>query len=114
MALLRAREGAGDEAQMRMAQAGALIHDQRGADLARVELHFVHCLVLRVLGHRIEADRMLLRAREVLDAAVSELPPEERHSLLAHLTPFREIVAGAEVVAASAAREPAMSDTAEV
>lgn len=114
LALLRAREGAAEEAHSRMAQAGALIHDISGADLARVELHFLQGLVFRVLGHRVEADRTLLRARTTLEAAIEDLPPDDRLSLTTHLTPFREILAGSEPAAARLAAETAGSDTAEV
>jgi len=90
------------------------VADLRGAELARVELHFVHGLVLRVLGRRLEADRMLLRAKIVLDEVVKPLPESDRDALLSNITPFREIVAGAHAAALAVSAADSPGDTAEV
>lgn len=100
LALLQARDGEEEDAQARIAQAGALVQSLKGSESTRIELLFVHSLVLRVLGRPVEADRKMLRAEAVLTTFAESLPEPERAALLTGLSPHREILAGA-----AAARE---------
>lgn len=95
LALLGARRGEEEDAQARIAQAGALVQSLKGSEATRVELLFVHSLLLRVLGRAVEADRKMLQAEQSLSEMADALPEDERNSLLTELSPHREIVAGA-------------------
>ncbi len=104
-----------EEAQSWIARAGALVADQPGADLVRVEIRFVHSLLLRVLGRRTEANRMLLRAEQLLMEVVARLPDADRSNVLGNLSPHREILAGARVARIELdAEEIGLENTVEV
>ena len=72
-----------------------MVHDRPGAELVGVEIHFIHSLILRVLGHTVEADRVIVNAEEVLQQVTHELPLADRQAMYANLSPYREIMAGA-------------------
>jgi tetratricopeptide (TPR) repeat protein len=115
LALLAARRGAAEDALATMAEAGAMAEGQRGAEAMRVELMFVHALVLRVLGQRLESDRKLLQAELALVQTTMGLSSDERERVFAGMTPQREILAGATVARSSTAmRERSASGTASV
>jgi hypothetical protein len=115
LAVIRARAGAEEEAQSWIARAGALVHGVSAADLVTVEVRFLHGLLLRVLGRRTEADRMVLRAERLLLQATSALPEADRRAMFENLSPYREILAGSEAVRASPeGRKIGLEDTVEV
>ena len=115
LALMRARAGNAEEAQSWIARAGALVHGVRGTDLITVEVRFVHSLLLRVLGSRVEADRMMLRAESLLREATSSLPESDRERMFTSLTPYREILAGSDMIRSTPeGRKIGLEDTVEV
>jgi hypothetical protein len=115
LALLAARRGAAEDALGTMAEAGAMVEGQRGGDAMRVELMFVHALVLRVLGQRLESDRKMMQAELALVQATAGLSDAERERVFAGMTPQREILACAGVARSSTAmRERSASGTAPV
>jgi tetratricopeptide (TPR) repeat protein len=115
LALLASRRGAAEDALATMAEAGSMVEGQRGGEAMRVELMFVHALVLRVLGQRLESDRKILQAELALVQATAKLSNDERERVFGGMTPQREILAGASVARSSTAmRERSASGTAPV
>lgn len=115
LALLSARAQDSDDAERRIGEAGLALSDIRASDATLVEIHFLHSLVLRVLGRQVEADRKLFQAEATLRESVKGLPDGDRERVLAALTPLREIVVGAEAARASApSRIPNRSETVAV
>jgi tetratricopeptide (TPR) repeat protein len=111
LALLAARRGDGDGAERRMAEAALALSDIRASDATRIEMSFIHSLVLRVLGRPAEANRKVFHAEATLLESVRALPDTDRDRVLAVLSPFREILAGAD--AARAAQPPREVNLAE-
>ena len=84
-------------------------------DLVQVEIHFVHGLLLRVLGHRVEADRMVLQAENLLLRVTAEYPKADRDAMWQNLSPYREVLAGAQIIRdQSEDQEVGHEDTVEV
>ncbi len=110
--LLLARTGSSDAAHREIAEAGLLLEEVRTGDLARTEVHFLHALVLRIAGRRVEADRKVVQAERVLLETTLELPAEDRDRLLRATSPAREIMAGAAAARLDASNQEAqLSDT---
>jgi tetratricopeptide (TPR) repeat protein len=115
LGLVNARCGADEEALSALAESGAMVEEAETPAATRIEMLFVHALVLRVLLRGLEADRKLLQAEALLMRTTAELPPEDRRRVLGAVSPHREIVAGAAVAhAATAKRESELSGTVAV
>jgi ATP/maltotriose-dependent transcriptional regulator MalT len=115
LALLAARRGAAEEALGKLAESGAMADGVRVGDAMRLEMMFVHSLVLRVLGRKVEADRKVLAAETALLQSTVDMRREDRERVFASMSPQREILAGAAVArAASSSRERDPSGTVPV
>jgi tetratricopeptide (TPR) repeat protein len=113
--LLAARRGAKEDALTAMAESAAMVEGVRGGDAARLELHFLHSLVQRVLRRKTEADNLMLETEALLRRTTVELPEDARERVCAAMSPHREILAGAAAVRATARpREREMSSTGSV
>ena len=106
LALHAARRGDADLAERHIAQSGIALSDIRASDATRVETHFLHSLVLRVLQRSVEADRKLFQAEAHLLEGFRSLPDEDRDRVIASLSPAREICAGAAAARISVPRRP--------
>lgn len=115
LALLAARRSAAEEALATVAEAGAMVEGVRAGDAMRLEMLFLHALVLRVLGRRVEGDRKMLQAEMALVRSTMEMSREDRDRVFSVMSPHREILAGAAVArASSSARERDPSGTVPV
>jgi adenylate cyclase len=112
-ALALARRHKSEEAHSEIAHAGAMLKDFPKASLPRVEVRFLHSLVLRVLGLRTQADRALVQADQLLKDALRTYPAEARARLRREVSPYREISAAVRhMKKAPPPAEHVLSDTA--